>query len=256
MKVSRMIAILSPLVVAAGCDTYDTTHPHATTTSSGDVISYPPYRSTTSSTSSSTISYGSDSLLANSVRNALNQAPAARNLSPPIQVNVDNGTVTLNGSVPNYQVRESVISVVRNTPGVRGVRDELLVANTAQTAPVYTPPPQGAPGPGAAAGSSTLPEGNSPSVLTGSSAVSGQIFSMQVDSLTEADRSLAQRILQGLRTDAALEQMLPRVLINVSEGRVVLQGTVQSQAQRQAVADAVRRAAGVGNLEDDLQVRF
>lgn len=253
MRVTRILVFTAPVLFTLACSTYNTAHPHGTTGSSGDVISSPPYRSP-STTTTAPHAYVSDDQLANAVRAALNQDPSLRTVAPQVQISANNGVITLNGSVPNPDLRNSLISLVRNTPGVTGVTDQLFIASTAQTTPVYNPAPQVTPGP-AAGGASVVEQGNQPQVLTGGSAISGQIFSMQVDSLTDADRNLAQRILQGLQTDTALSQMLPHVVINVSQGRVVLQGTVQSEAQRQSIADAVRRATGGQNLDNQLQVR-
>jgi len=62
----------------------------------------------------------------------------------------------------------------------------------------------------------------------------GDVFNLHVQGLNDTDRNLAQNILQGLRTDSLLHSLLPTVNINVSGGRVILQGTVQSEQQRRA----------------------
>jgi osmotically-inducible protein OsmY len=66
---------------------------------------------------------------------------------------------------------------------------------------------------------------------------------------------LAQRILQGLRTDSRLGSLLPTVDINVAQGRVILQGVVQNEQQRAAIESVVRQATGGSNVEDQLQVQ-
>jgi osmotically-inducible protein OsmY len=82
----------------------------------------------------------------------------------------------------------------------------------------------------------------------------GEIFSLHVQGLTESDRTLAQRILQGLRTDTALTSLLPVVDIHVADGRVNLRGTVQGEEQRRTIVSAVRRAAGADNVVDEIRV--
>ncbi len=82
----------------------------------------------------------------------------------------------------------------------------------------------------------------------------GDIFNLHVQGLNNTDRNLAQQILQGLNTDTALASLLPTVNINVSGGRVILQGRVQSQEQKQAIGMVVQRAAGSSNVENQLEV--
>lgn len=260
MTITRILAFSAPALLAVACSTYSTQRPYGSTAGANDVISSQPYGGTSSASapsSSASAPYTSDESLARAIRAAWNQDPGLRNIVPQVQVSANNGVITLNGAVPSAEVRNSLVSLARNTPGVLGVTDQLNLTSTAQTAPVYpppsqvyTPPPQVTSIP-AAGGSSGREQSQ---VLTGSSAVSGQVFSMRVDTLTETDRNLAQRVLQGLQTDTALAQMLPHVVIDVSQGRILLQGTVQSEAQRQSIADAVRRAAGGQNVENQLQV--
>jgi len=47
---------------------------------------------------------------------------------------------------------------------------------------------------------------------------------------------------------------MPSVNINIVGGRVVLQGTVQSERQRRAIVEAVQRAAGAQNVDDQLTI--
>ena len=84
--------------------------------------------------------------------------------------------------------------------------------------------------------------------------VPGDIFNLHVQGLSATDRTLAQHILDGLKTDTVLGSLLPSVNINVGDGKVTLQGTVQNDQQKQAIVSAVRRAAGIDSVEDQLQV--
>ena len=110
---------------------------------------------------------------------------------------------------------------------------------------------------------SNTPTGSSSRVYSGTQATSaqslgsgaaGEIFSLNVQGLTAADRTLAQRIMSRLEADSALPNLLPKVNINIGDGRVVLKGTVQNEQQRRFIEDAVRRAAGVSSVEDQLQI--
>jgi len=137
----------------------------------------------------------------------------------------------------------SVDNMVRNTTGVVSVQDGMQVANLSpgQTFSDY-PPPAYPP-----TGTTYPPSGyvNTPT---------GDIFNLHVQGLNETDRTLAQRVLEGLRTDTTLATVLPSVNINIVNGRVVLQGTVQNERQRRAIVDAVQRAAGVQNVDDELTI--
>ena len=61
--------------------------------------------------------------------------------------------------------------------------------------------------------------------------------------------------LEIVKTDTILPPLLPTVDIKVTNGRVLLQGIVQSMQQKQAIVSDVQRAAGVENVIDQLQVQ-
>jgi len=170
-----------------------------------------------------------DRALVETVRTTLNSQPSIAGLTRNVQVDARNGTVTLTGNVPTPEDRQLIENLVRNSSGVTGVIDELQVASVeptgrAETSRVY-------------------------------SATAGEIFNLHVQGLTDADRALAQRILEGLRTDTVLASMLPVVDIQVADGKVTLQGNVQNSQQKQTIATAVQRAAGTGNVMDLLRVQ-
>lgn len=177
--------------------------------------------------------------------------------SPNVNVAAQNGVVTLSGSVPNEQARQSIDNVVSRTSGVVSVQDRMQVAslpsgdsNSASSAQTYSTPPSSAPSYSASGAQSYT---TTPSAV-GTSTPTGDIFNLHVQGLNETDRNLAQRILEGLRTDTTLRALLPTVDINVANGRVVLQGTVQSEQQRQAIASVVQRATGVNDVDNRLVV--
>jgi hyperosmotically inducible periplasmic protein len=163
-----------------------------------------------------------DSSLASRVREALRNQPTLANVTPNVQVTENNGTVTLTGSVPTEEDRNLIESVIKNTVGVTAINDGLTIA---------------------------------PSATGRRATVPGDIFNLHVQGLSAPDRTLAQRILDGLRTDSMLGNLLPSVDIQVAGGKVTLQGTVQTEQQKQAILSAVQRAAGVDNVQDELQVQ-
>jgi osmotically-inducible protein OsmY len=169
----------------------------------------------------------SDRRLVNRVRQALKEQPRAAEYAPNLDITADEGVVTLGGTVASEGDRRFIENVVENTTGVAGVIDR-----------IQAPP---------------LPTGRD-SIPRPLSQDAGEVFSLHVEGLTDSDRAMAQRILQGLRTDTALSSLLPRVDIHVADGKVTLQGTAQSEEQRQTIVSAVRRAAGAGNVSDELRV--
>ena len=63
--------------------------------------------------------------------------------------------------------------------------------------------------------------------------------------------NFGDRIMDTLRTDTTLATILPLVNINIVNGTVALQGTVQNERQRQAIGEAVQRGAGAQNVVDN-----
>ena len=163
-----------------------------------------------------------DSSISSQIRQALKSQPTVAAAAPNVQVTENNGVVTLTGTVPTEEDKRLIESVAKNTAGVAGINNNLGVAlqPTGRTA--------------------TVP---------------GEIFNLHVEGLSAPDRTLAQRILDGLRTDTVLASLLPTVNINVASGKISLQGTVQNEQQKRAIVSAVQRAAGVDNVADELQVQ-
>jgi osmotically-inducible protein OsmY len=177
-----------------------------------------------------------DRALADLVRAQFNRYGDLSRLAPNVNISARNGMVTLTGDVPSDQDRRMVVAMVESTPGVVTLNDQLRV---------------------------TLPgDVIRPAVPTGRIDTqrfypgdAGEVFNLHVQGLSETDRTLAQRVLDGLRTDSVVASMLPVVNIHVSDGRVVLRGSVLNDEQRRSIVSAVQRAAGVNNVYDELQIR-
>jgi osmotically-inducible protein OsmY len=150
-------------------------------------------------------------------------------------VNAQSGAVTLTGNVPNERVRQNIDGIVREISGVTTVYDQMRIL------------------PQATSSSSVNSRVYSESAPVPYNEAAGNIFSLHVQGLNEPDRSMAQRILQELRTDTILQTLLPSVNITVSGGQVVLQGRVQSEQQKRSIYSAVQRATG-GNVRNELVV--
>jgi len=253
------------LLFAAGCSTYPesqssysaSSYGTPQTSSGAQAISSPTYYDTNivvtapytgytpSQTYSSGLSQGtaassqitedSDRMVVNSVRQALNNSPTEAYASQRININSRNGMVTVNGTVPSEQDRQNIDAIIRTVSGVRSLDDQLQISQPTGAADtrIY----------------STAP------VLANTAGAPGNIFNLHVQGLNEPDRTLAQRILQELRADTILPSLLPMVSITVADGRVTLEGNVQSDQQRATIESAVRRATGGNTVNDLLQVR-
>lgn len=167
----------------------------------------------------------SDRLLVNRVRQALKEQPRLASSAPNLGISSDAGVITLSGNVPSNADRNLLEQVVEGTPGVQGLIDRT-------TAPLQ-------------------PTGRSDSRVYPDS---GEFFNVNARGLSESDRVLAQRILEGVRSDTALSTSRPVVNMNVEDGHVTLRGNVQSEEQRRAIVSAVRRSAGAENVSDELKV--
>jgi osmotically-inducible protein OsmY len=206
---------------------YTSGTPQVTTGSSPPVYSAPPAANAAVYAAQSSVATANN--LVADVQQALRSSDLS-DLAPNLNVSSQNGTVTLSGYVPTERDKQLAETLARNTAGVVSVNDQIQVlpSPTGGTARVYPP--------GAA------------------SQVAGDIFNLHVQGLNDTDRSMAQKILEGLRTDTALNSLLPSVNITVAGGRVILQGRVQSEQQRQTIESVVRQATGSGAVEDQLQV--
>ena len=229
MKTAKTLAFITSLALAAGC-------------------SYP-NREVSYSRAASVYDYeAANRSLETAVRAELNRYGDLADVSRNINVRADSGAVTLTGAVANQQQKEMIDALVRNTSGVTSLNDEMQVSFAPtgvynQPARVYSVPP--------ATEAAPPPPVTVPAPVT---SVDGAPRTT-VQATTESDRFLAQDIIHSLRSDG-LEPTIPRtVSIIVTEGRVDLRGTVQSEREHDAIVDSVRRTPGVNIVYDGLQVR-
>jgi len=279
MKVTIALPLISGLCLVAGCNyedrpsSYNTSEP-AYSGSRSVISSSPTYdtsrdvpvvtapttpRSDTYTSASqgaaatSQLITDADRALANEVRQQFTRYPDVAGLASNLGVSARNGVVTLSGSVPYEQDRANIENAVRNTPGVTRVIDQIqIVAPTVGSVQPTAPAPAYSE---QRTYTSQQPTGRYDQDARIYASNSGDVFSLHVQGLNEPDRAVAQRILEGLRTDSVLPSLLPVVNIDVNNGRVVLRGMVQSDAQRRTIVAAVQRAAGVGNVYDELQIQ-
>src|SRR3954452_1005100 len=240
MKIkTQVLASATLLLLAAGCTTrshqagYDNSHygqtvisapPVGTVGTTYDSSGTPIYSSGTSTTgtpsgyayTNNTYAQGQTftSPLAQRIRQELGGYGRLGTVAQQIQISEQNGAVTLAGTVPSQQDRELIDAVVRNVNGVTRVNDQLQIGSLAtgtpggyqQSSRVYAP--------------NGYQEGNLSPTSANALANVGQMFSLHVEGLTPADRGVAQNIISGLQTDTTLASVVPKVDINVSQGRV------------------------------------
>lgn len=229
-----------------GCETPNHYAPYGSATTGNQVISAPNTASGTALPEySGSATSESDRALEARIQQAFHNGTLG--FTPNVNANAQNGVVELTGTVPNESSRLAVDKMVQNTTGVVSVEDRMQVANPPPGYTEYPPPPP--------SGTVYAPATTSTYPPSGYLATpTGDIFNLHVQGLNETDRNLAQRVLEGLRTDTTLAAMLPSVNINISNGRVVLQGTVQNERQRREIGEAVQRGAGGQNVDNELVI--
>ena len=230
------------MLVAVGCSS---TYPPSTYSSSeppvygGDIVSSGPYGATMVVPGNAQIE--ADRALENSLRAQLNRYGDLAAVSPNIRIFAQSGTVTLTGAVPSPRERDMVESLVRNNTGVARVNDQLQVNY----------PPTGAIG-GPARVYTTPPDyvvSSAPALV-----YSGNL-SMTIQATTLGDRNLGQRIADRLRADPVLGPSASTIHISVSDGRVYLRGTLDTEEQHLSIVSLVQQTYGVDAVYDQLVVR-
>ncbi len=223
MKIIASLAIISSSVFLAGCVSHRP--PVVYTTPGGQVIS-----------AGSDARSAADHALETSLRAELNRYGDLGSANPTIQLYANNGVVTLSGPVRSERDRQMIDTLVRNTPGVSGINDQLRVLyppTGAVTAP-YTP-----------GGAPVYP----------APTVTPSVPGPRIEAAKLADQAVANRISDELRRESVPADALQNVAIRVDNGAAYIQGYVSNQQQRQAIDDAVQHASGVTVVYDQIQVR-
>ncbi len=240
MRIARNLAVLSTVILAAGCaeqpptnSTYRTYGYTETPGHAGEVISTPRYNQE-----------AADRSLEAGVRQELNRYGDLAAVAPNVQVTARSGAVTLSGTVPSEREREMIEACVKNSTGVASVDNQLRVGYAPtgtyrQTTTVYEP----APAPPVVA------------TTTAPAPAYAQTITPQIVATSDSDNDLAQRVADSIRTDPILPTLVPSVTIHVTGGRVIVRGIVEHGRQKRAIIDAVRRTPGVVEVRDDLKVR-
>ncbi len=223
MRIAATLAMVSSTFLLGACAYHRP--PVVYTTPGGQVIS-----------AGADARSAADRALETSLHAEVNQYGDLGTGNPNLQIHANNGSVTLSGPVRNERDRQMVETLVRNTPGVVTVNDQLQVLYPptgvvtppvySSGAPVYPPPVVAAPVP--------VP---------------------RIDAVRVTDQPLANRIADELRAEALAPGMLQNVNIRVENGAAYLLGYVSTQQEREAIDTAVQRVRGVTAVYDQLQVR-
>jgi len=92
---------------------------------------------------------------------------------------------------------------------------------------------------------------------TSSTETTGQTsdtLNLNIQGSTETDRTLGQKVMQELRTDAALAGQISAIKLTVDNGKITLRGTVKSEEQKKNIESTAQRVTGVASIDNQLQV--
>ena len=174
-----------------------------------------------------------------------------------VHVHVHEGIVDLDGKVRTEADRQRIESVIRATPGVVALKDELKV--TLPAPGVYGAAPAGVP-----VYAAPLPEVVTPApVVTQPAPVVTQpppivvpdYPKLKVQAWSLDDQPLANHIAQRLRADAVPTAGIQDVTIIARHGNVSLRGAVNSHEDRDALIASLQRTGGITAIYDQLHVR-
>lgn len=166
-----------------------------------------------------------------------------------VHVEVHHGIVHLEGKVRTEADRQRIDELVRNTSGVVALKDDLQV--TLPSPGVFGAIPSDIPvhvGPGP-----YLPPTGP--VTTLPPVVIPDYPKLKLQAWTDSDEVIANRIARQLTPDAIPRGELEGVTVTVRNGTVYLQGSIDTQGERDALVYAVQRAGGMSAIYDQLQVK-
>jgi osmotically-inducible protein OsmY len=182
-----------------------------------------------------------DRVLETSLRARLNQYGALGPAAANVKISAQQGTVTLSGPVSSEQDRQLIDSVARHTSGVVKVIDQLQPGLAPTSMPgqpprIYVVPPIEVRTPAGGAVVSSAP-------------------GITIQPSTSQDRFLADTVGDALRSGAVPLTANDGITATVNNSMVYLDGTVSSDAERDAIRSVLQRTAGITAVYDRLQVR-
>ncbi len=159
--------------------------------------------------------------------------PSGNGAWGPLNFSVANGVVTMVGRVQSPAAQQQLEALVRSTPGVVAVVDQL---NTSPMAGSVTT--TGSPG--------TSPSGVAP-MNSGASALTG-------GAMSPADQTLLLRVRQSVVPQIQVAAQPIPVNFTVQQGVVTINGAVTSFAQKRQIAALVQQVPGVVQVSDQMLV--
>jgi len=242
MRIPSLLFAVGSMLLAVGCSsTYPSSYGNNPPVYGGEVISSGAYGATMVVPGTPQSQLEADRALENSLRAQFNRYGDLANASPNVQIYAQSGTVTLTGTVPSPRERDMIESLVRNNPGVVAVNDQLQVNY----------PPTGAIG-GSARVYTTPPDYV---VSTTPALVYSGNLTLSIQGTTLTDRNLGHRVADRLRADPVVAPLASTISISVSDGRVYLRGTVDTEQQHLSIVSIVQHTYGVTAVYDQLVVR-
>jgi osmotically-inducible protein OsmY len=247
MRIATSLGVMSTALLMAGCSTEPPGHTYTYTEyPNGQVVTTTRYNQE-----------ASDRALEGSCRRELARYGDLATVAPNVQIIARSGVITLSGPVPSERERQMINVCVKNTAGVVTVDDQLRVGyaptgtysqNTTVYEPpattVYEPAPAVTPAPAAAA-----------SVVVLAAPAPAYERSVQIITVTDTDRDLAERIAESIRAQAVCPPGDASVTVRVAAGRVDVLGTVEHGHEKHDLLEAVRHTSGVIDVKDHVHVR-
>ena len=153
----------------------------------------------------------------------------------PVHFAARQGVVTIMGFVPDPQSKQQLILIVRRTPGVLQVVDDLRV--------------------GAELGSndSAVPATSAPSAPSAASAVQTPNL-IEDQAVTAGDRNILVELHQGIQPIIGNSEPVKPIHFALHDGVVTVIGFIPNEFQHQQVINIVQRTPGVLRVIDQLKV--
>jgi osmotically-inducible protein OsmY len=190
-----------------------------------------------------------------------------------IGVQVDDGVVTLGGTVEDLATSSAAVEAAHHVAGVKDVANELQVKNAQSAHLTDTDIAKAVRH--ALEWDALIPDENIRSTVTAGVVVLDGVVATPIQR-EETERAIGRlkgikrlenrlqisRVAEPDAVAAAIRQALNRravreaahVLVHVHDGRVVVEGVVQSREERSAILGAIRGTRGVQAIEDRLDV--
>jgi len=252
MRIATSIGLFSTALLVAGCSTEPPARTYGYTEyPNGEVVTTSRYNQE-----------AADRSLEAGCRRELVRYGDLATLAPNVQITARGGVVTLSGNVPGERERQMIGACVKNTAGVVTVDDQLRVGypptgSYSQSTTVYEPPRttvyESAPAaPVAPTVTASIPAA---SVVVVTEPAPAYDRSVQVITVTDTDRDLAERIADRIRAEAIFPPTDASITCRVTAGRVDVRGTVEHGSEKHRLLEAVRHTPGVVEMKDHVQVR-